>query len=283
MNKNNPSSALVSAVKALDLNVADRPWVKLSGGHSNCLWRVETLTGTIVVKSYPKVWNNPVFGNSPELESLSLELFAPLNVSPAKLGGGTADGAAFLVYEHLNQVDKPVCTEEVGRLLRQVHKVDLSKSSLGNVAAQAPNPIISLLQTDTIWPEKLKMALEEAQQNISKSKVRCLLHGDPTLSNIVQSENGLRLLDWQCPRLGDPCWDIAVFMSPAMRMAYGHSEIISEEADQFFYGYGEQTVRDRFETKQTSYSAIFAAYSFLQMQKGQLEYTTGFEAEMALL
>ena len=31
----------------------------------------------------------------------------------------------------------------------------------------------------------------------------------------------MRLIDWQCPALGDPAEDIACFLSPAMQVIYG--------------------------------------------------------------
>ena len=45
----------------------------------------------------------------------------------------------------------------------------------------------------------------------------CLIHGDTVPNNFIQSVDALVLIDWQCPALGDPVLDLAIFLSPAMQ------------------------------------------------------------------
>ena len=43
-----------------------------------------------------------------------------------------------------------------------------------------------------------------------------LLHTDVVPGNLILGDEGLRLIDWQCPAIGDPIVDIMMFLSPGM-------------------------------------------------------------------
>jgi thiamine kinase len=52
-----------------------------------------------------------------------------------------------------------------------------------------------------------------------------LLHTDVVLGNLILGDNGLRLIDWQCPAIGDLIVDIMMFLSPAMHEIYGSGKL----------------------------------------------------------
>ena len=48
--------------------------------------------------------------------------------------------------------------------------------------------------------------------------------------NLILGEKGLRLIDWQCPAIGDPIVDIMMFLSPGMHEIYGSGKAINERS-----------------------------------------------------
>ena len=44
----------------------------------------------------------------------------------------------------------------------------------------------------------------------------------------------LRLIDWQCPAIGDPIVDIMMFLSPGMHEIYGSGKLSHQRSSNFF-------------------------------------------------
>ena len=66
-----------------------------------------------------------------------------------------------------------------------------------------------------------------------------LVHTDCGPGNLVRSRDGLVLIDWQCPGLGDPVEDIACFLSPAMMILYEQQPHSTRAVERFLGAYGQ--------------------------------------------
>ena len=60
-----------------------------------------------------------------------------------------------------------------------------------------------------------------------------LLHTDVVPGNLILGEEGLRLIDWQCPAIGDPIVDIMMFLSPGMHKIYGSGKLSMKDHETF--------------------------------------------------
>ncbi len=89
---------------------------------------------------------------------------------------------------------------------------------------------------------------------------RSLVHTDCGPGNIVRSRNGLVLIDWQCPGLGDAVEDIACFLSPAMMILYGFRPHTARASAQFLSAYGDAAVVERYRQQGASWHYRIGAY-----------------------
>ena len=102
-----------------------------------------------------------------------------------------------------------------------------------------------------------------------------LVHTDCGPGNMVSSPDGLRLIDWQCPGLGDGLQDVVTFLSPAMQVLYGYPVLTDSQERQFLDVYFSalgQTQSDSQETHarlhriRSSHHYRFAAYCAMRAQ-----------------
>ena len=102
-----------------------------------------------------------------------------------------------------------------------------------------------------------------------------LVHTDCAPGNMVSSPDGLRLIDWQCPGLGDGLQDVVTFLSPAMQVLYGYPVLTYEQEQHFLDTYvvalGDSVsdakgTHARFHIVRSSHHYRFAAYCAMRVQ-----------------
>ena len=108
----------------------------------------------------------------------------------------------------------------------------------------------------------------------------CLLHGDPVPANIIAGARSLRLIDWQCPAIGDPCEDLAVFLSPAMQMTYRGSKLGTRETSEFLSAYPDPGIIARYRQLAPWYHWRMAAYCLWQAANGDPKAIDAKQAEI---
>ena len=116
---------------------------------------------------------------------------------------------------------------------------------------------------------------------IAPTADRVLLHCDIVPGNLIENSGGLFLIDWQCPAIGDPVEDIAIFLSPAMQTLYRGHPLSPEEREQFLESYHTQA--ERYQTLAPAYHYRMAAYCQWQVERGFPDYAAGRDAEIAAL
>lgn len=187
-------------------------WHRLCGGRSNRVWRV----GDIVVKLRCPESATPLFPNDSGTEALALQSLAPLGIAPQLL----AQGETWLAWQFLSGAPwrgEGGIADLLGCLRRAPLRPGLPLRPMGARAiAQhaigfAPSGLPAL------------PALPDLQLPAPS-----LVHGDFVPGNILATADGLRLIDWQCPGLGDPVDDLALFLSPAMQGLYRGAPLSAE-------------------------------------------------------
>lgn len=241
------------------------PWRPLTGGNTNALWRV----GDVVIKRFVPGAETPLFGNDPAAEALALGALKGTGLAPDLI----AVRGESLAYTH---VDGQPWTRSSGaayvaRALAKLHQtvppaglpkvkmgaLHLAKQTrdLGGRASEVPD----LGEIDPVF-----------------------LHGDATASNALVTKAGVTFIDWQCPALGDPCDDIAVFLSPAMQVISGNTPLSGTETESFLKAYGNPKIAARYRALEPLYRARMAAYCHWRAARGDDGYLAAAKAEVTV-
>ena len=99
---------------------------------------------------------------------------------------------------------------------------------------------------------------------------------------MILGEKGLRLIDWQCPAIGDPIVDIMMFLSPGMHLIYGSEKFSTTDHETFLMNLTCE-LRNRYNLMAPLYHWRLAAYCFWKAEQGFIEYENAALAEIDLL
>ncbi len=259
-------------------------WTALEGGRTNRLWRVSRPEGDIVAKLYKGETRNPLFPNDPASEVRILEHLATLGVAPTLLDHFRTDVGFCLIYSHLEGRAWHADCTKVATLLHRLHQTPppsgVRRTPDGSDAIRSQGrAILDLCPSDLA--EELRRL--EPQEHIPASGLARLLHADPVPTNIIDHVGKLRLIDWQCPAVGDPCEDIAVFLSPAMQLAYRGTALTADERNTFLAAYPDAKTTDRYRQMEPWYHWRMAAYCLWKETQGDRQARPGYDAEIAAL
>lgn len=259
-----PDPALVQELSAA-VSLPPGDWTPLTGGRSNRVWR----SGDVVLKQVLRDTGTPLFPNDPRSEVAALRALPPLLV-PQLL----AEGADWFAYAHIPGPGWTSDPVPVARLLAQVH------------ATPAPEGMRRLPLGGQAIAEHARgfgatglpacPAIDDPGPTI-----RVLVHGDPVPANIVVTAEGPRLIDWQCPGLGDPVDDLALFLSPAMQFLYRGRPLTAEEGASFLDAYPNRTTVDRYRRLAPVLGWRIAAHCALRAARGDHGYAEALRLQLA--
>ncbi|WP_282078174.1 phosphotransferase [Epibacterium ulvae] len=226
---------------------------RLTGGRSNELWRL----GEIVVKLYNIGHQNPLFANEPNHEASILQELSGRKIAPDFLAKGIYDERPWIVYRHVSGSRWARDVGQVAQLLSAVHQLT------GSVPNGVNGSQALLCQTETILrccAGKSALWRERPNHSVAPLNTVSLIHGDPVPGNFVCGDHGLRLIDWQCPKMGDPSEDIALFLSPAMQFLYRGAPLTAAEEQEFLETYPDHQIIARYLDIKPWYHWRMAAY-----------------------
>jgi hypothetical protein len=256
----------------------------LVGGRSNISWRVDGPGQPIVVKLFAAGSDNPLFPNDPASEVASLRHLEGTQLAPVWLDDFSTEAGHCVVYGHVPGENWQAGAAEIAALLHRVHGL-IGPDHLRTV----PDGSTELVrQTEAILdqcaPSDAEMLRKlQPARVIPASGRRCLLHGDPVPGNIVGTPGNWRLIDWQCPAFGDPCEDIALFLSPAMQLAYRGAPLSVGESQSFRVAYPDRDAIERYHSLAGFYHWRMAAYCLWLDSRGNCSAREGAEAEIAAM
>jgi aminoglycoside phosphotransferase (APT) family kinase protein len=261
-----PPLSLVQDLAAASLVPRTAIWQSLCGGRTNQVWLVQTDTSEHVVKLYAPAAATPLFSNDPQAEALVLGALSATGLSPRPLFSGILSAGPVLIYDH--QQGKPWQSDPqpVASALKMLHNFPDS-SELAQLPL-APDGSAELASQTMAMLAQIPSALAEPivarrpKGQIPPSGHRALLHGDPVPGNLIcRTDKALPVLvDWQCPALGDPVMDLALFLSPAMQHV-GRAQVLSDqERDSFLATYDDPAVINRLHALQPFLHWRMAAY-----------------------
>lgn len=267
---------LFEHLSALGLHVpAPRP---LAGGRSNCVWRA----GGLVVKLYRSDAANVMFANDPSREVAILTALSGTGMVPSLVQSGEFEGQSWLAYAHVNGSAWQHDPAHVARLLGRLH--DLSPPHglpLGvNGSLQIEAQVSQILSNCTSHAEL--DGLRPLGQLPPLSEL-VLIHGDPVPGNLLIHDGTLTLIDWQCPQIGDPAEDLALFLSPAMQLLYRGTPLSISERDAFLAAYPDPRVVGRVLALMPWFHWRMAAYCLWRAERGGTRDLQAYQLERAAL
>ena len=249
------------------------PLFALDGGRTNLVFR----SGDLVIKVFRPNQANALFGNSAKDEFAALSALKDTDIAPKPLALLDCRAGEILVYRHVDGVpwqDKP---ERVAKILGQLHRQpwpDLPKNA--NFACSTAEIGHKLLQKNSDFPPCPQLP------SLAPAKP-AFIHGDVTANNIIVQDTKLTLIDWQCPRIGDPAEDLAGFLSPAMQLLFGPGLLTNVQTQTFLAAYPDQTTVTRYHALAPLFHWRMAAYCHWQVAQGLKEYQQGLSVELAAL
>ncbi|WP_294608845.1 phosphotransferase [uncultured Roseovarius sp.] len=251
------------------VTTANARWAVLDGGRTNQSWRVTDGSRQIVIKLFAQGAENPLFPNDPAREIQALRHLQGHDLAPRLVDHFATPLGQCVIYEHLHGVTWKSDTAKVAQVLKRLHRLDapegLRATPDGSLALrhQAERILQSCAPSGADWAQRLMPKAEVAPIGAA-----CLLHGDPVPGNIIGDSRGLWLIDWQCPGVGDPCEDIAIFLSPAMQLAYRGKALAEGEKQTFLDAYDDAKVIKRYTNLAPWYHWRMLAYCLWQTANG---------------
>lgn len=259
------------------------PWQPFAGGRTNRIWKIGLGRNAIVCKLFSGNADTPMFSNSPHAEAAALRALAGMEIAPEFLALETTPYGYVVMYRFLEGQTWSGDSAPVAKLLGHIHALDPAS----HPEVLAPSSTFAN-RTDRMLSELPRqdrsdfMALQPSNQPIPSPKL-AFLHGDPVPANIVATNSGPMLIDWQCPRIGDPCDDIAVFLSPAMQLLYAAAPLTKENAKRFLEFYPNSETAQRYQQNAAHYHWQMAIYCAWKIKRGHLDYQHAMIAELNAL
>ncbi|GAA6200771.1 aminoglycoside phosphotransferase family protein [Aquicoccus sp. SU-CL01552] len=279
-----PPAELIARLRRGGHLAADPAPVPLEGGRINRVWRLRGVLYDLVLKLYDPEGATPLFANDPLREAACLSALADSGLAPVPLTGDAQAERPWILYRHLPGKGWTEGVEAVACVLARVHdhapldELPTAPDGSAEITRQTLE-ILSLCRSADV--EELRRC--QPRGDVVASGLRRLVHGDPVPGNIVVQGGRAALIDWQCPALGDPAGDLAIFTSPAMQRIYRGTPLSAAENDAFLGAYPDPTTVERFHALRPWYHWRMAAYCLYQAERGRADYAEGLTLERAAL
>jgi aminoglycoside phosphotransferase (APT) family kinase protein len=260
-------------------------WQTLEGGRSARSYLLTDRTGALVVKLARQQTGARLFPIRPDVEHAVMLRLAPYRISAAPLVFFRHGPEACLVYRHLTGRACPAPDAALARLLARLHALPVPHP--GRLPRDA-GPLPALIDracrhlAASSGTDHLVGAIRAAAM-LPPPRARALLHGDPVPGNVIRTATGPALIDWQCARLGEPCRDLALALSPAMQVIHGLPPLSREDRESFLHAYGDPAASARLAHRAAAFHAEMIGHCLWRLERGDTAYAPALRAECAAL
>jgi aminoglycoside phosphotransferase (APT) family kinase protein len=283
----------------------------LTGGFWNRVYRLRSKQHSSldwVVKQFVQVPVNPLFPILPAAEHTALQFLQKKECAPTPIAFiADSPAGSLLVYEYVQGGSWNGDLEAAATLIARVQRIPIDAFAM-NAFRKLPTDALALQEHAEGMLQRHQTAVSDSVRELrpnpyTKSghpKLReVLVHTDCGPGNMVSGPEGLRLIDWQCPGIGDGLQDVVTFLSPAMQVLYGYPVFKPPQEQQFLSAYfsaldehpsDAQATLARLHRVRSSHHYRFAAYCSMRAQdtaasdeKTARLYCVALQAEMQLL
>ena len=256
-------------------------WYTQTGGRTNKVWR---LVGDedLICKLYLETKTNPLFSNTPQVEYACLLCLDGSDIAPKPHKYLNTPFGEVLLYKYIKGHTWSHNVDTVSELLIRIrnHKGPKGLRVLSNLPSEIKQTGFDIINRLNRYHKNrlINICPDVSILNIEP----VLLHTDVVPGNLIVSDNGLRLIDWQCPAIGDPIVDIMMFLSPGMHEIYGSGKLSMKDHEIFLMNLTPK-LRSRYNILGPLYHWRLAAYCFWKAEQGFIEYEKAALAEIDLL
>jgi hypothetical protein len=247
----------------------------LTGGYLNQVFRLTGPFGDWVVKCFKESREITLFPNMARAEARALAVLGPLGIAPRLIDFlDDPDHGLVLIYTfHPGEVWPGSLREahasslsSVATLLRRQHQ--LTVDGFREVPV-TPADILAQGDQFLVDPDRRQelRRLRPAVVDCPVLLCRSLLHTDVGPGNLITGPQGLRLIDWQCPALGDPAEDLCAFLSPAFQILYDRPPLTLAQRKTFLAAYDDRRVIERLQILEPFFHWRMAAYCHMRRQQ----------------
>jgi len=242
----------------------------LIGGFWNDVYRLRGDGRDWVIKYFRAANPDGLYPILPEAEALALEVLQGLEIAPEPVAF-LPDGP-MLVYKFFAGDVWQADGAAVGRLLRRQHEVPIPPDGRFRHLPITAEAILEqgdqiLAQADRDAMTGQLRSLRPWPTSLPPLERLSLVHTDTWAGNFVQNGRHLRLIDWQCPGLGDPSEDVWTFLYSGYEMLLGRPRFDEQVEAEFWAGYGHPAVRQRLPLLAPFYAYRIAAHCCLRHQQ----------------
>ncbi|MBD0864418.1 MAG: aminoglycoside phosphotransferase family protein [Rhodobacteraceae bacterium] len=258
----------------------------LQGGRTNLLWRFTgaDAASDLVLKLYRGSGPNPLFPNEIAAEVAALTALAAPGLCPRRIDHGQAPSGDWIVYDRIDGDLWRRDTASVARALHRVHDQppwpSLRITPHGSAAlSQQTEAILAKCPRE----DQDRLLPLRPDQVVAPCSVLTVIHADPVPGNIVVRDGTTVFIDWQCPALGDPAEDLAIFLSPAMQLLYRGQVLGTDDIAACLAAYPARDVVDRYHRLAPWYHWRMVAYCAWRRAQGQTDYAKAMIPELQML
>jgi thiamine kinase len=256
-------------------------WHAQTGGRTNKVWRIIG-EEDLICKLYLETKTNPLFNNIPKAEYECLLLLNGSGIAPKPYKYLKTPFGEVLLYDYIKGQTWSHGVGTVSELLARIrkHKYPKRLRILSNMPTDIKQTGLAIINKLNSYH---KSKLIKICPDVSISDIEpVLLHTDVVPGNLILGDEGLRLIDWQCPAVGDPIVDIMMFLSPGMHEIYGSGKLSMKDHEVFLMSLTSK-LRNRYNIIGPLYHWRLAAYCFWKAEQGFIEYENAALAEIDLL
>jgi thiamine kinase len=231
----------------------------MAGGFWNDVLRLDTDQGPLVIKHYRGVMPGTLFPNLPGDEARALARLAGLAVAPEPVGFW--EDERVLAYRYVSGTPWDGDVAAVARLIRRKRAADgtgfrrVPMTAEGVLAEGAA--LFAACRVDARVADLLALRPVAREAGVV---VPVLVHTDIGATNLIGSGDDLRLIDWQCPAVGDEAEDVASFLSPAFQELNFRGPLTAADRVAFFDALDDRAVEARLRVMEPVYGWRMAAY-----------------------
>jgi len=243
----------------------------LTGGFWNDNFRVRDAGFDWVVKRYRSGEGASLFPVLPEAEANALHALSGSGVAPEPVAFFRA-GAPVLVYEYWPGEAWREGVIAVADLLRRLRAVPAE--GLRGFRPLPVGPEGILAQGDDLLEGIRHDDLAARLCSLRPTPVEgpalrrpSLAHTDVGAGNLIVGAGGIRLIDWQCPGIGDPAEDAWAFLSPVFQILFNHAPLARDECETFVKAYDDPGTIHRLASLSPFFAYRMAAYCCLRRRE----------------
>jgi len=253
--------------------------IRLRGGRTNLVWRIRGGQTPLICKLSLPGRGTPMFPNLPGAESTALQTLGDTGIAPQLEAVIDTVLGSCLIYRACPGSTWATEPTQVGVLLARLHGISpprkLRQVQTGPKAVLADGDRIL---RQLAMPGDLAACRPDALDQ--PEGPQRFLHGDPVPGNIIVAGKRAMLIDWQCPALGDPVHDLALFLSPAMQTLGRGAPLSRAERRALLEGYGDRQAEQRFILAEPALTWRMAVYCAWRIERGHADYVPALRAEL---